>query len=86
MNLHLRPDDAYPELLAMRHVIDDFIRRYPQYFDQTVTSYKDALRQNVLNGTLEHKPSLKTAHSILIVGDLNADCSYISLKRQDSLR
>ena len=86
MNLHLRPDDAYTELLAMRHVINDFIHRHPQYFDQTATSYRDALKQNVINGTLDHKPSLKTAHPIIIVGDLNADCSYISLKRQESLR
>jgi len=86
MNAHLRPDDAYQELLDMRYVIEDFIMNHPQYFDQSATSLSDALEQNVINATADNKPSLKTNHPILIVGDLNADCSYISPKRQAILR
>ncbi len=86
MDVHLRPSDAYRELLDMRHVIKDFIIDNPQYFDQTSTSLQDALRQNVINATVNNKPSLKTNHPILIVGDFNADCTYISAKRQQSLR
>jgi len=86
MDVHLRPDAAYKELLDMRHVIEDFITKHPQYFDQTSTSLADALEQNVVDATINNKPSLKTNHPILIVGDFNADCSYISPKRQQLLR
>jgi hypothetical protein len=86
MDVHLRPDAAYKELLDMRHVIEDFITKHPQYFDQTSTSLADALEQNVVDATPNNKPSLKTNHPILIVGDFNADCSYISPKRQQLLR
>ncbi|CAF3901435.1 unnamed protein product, partial [Rotaria sp. Silwood1] len=47
MNVHLRPDDAYQELINMRHVIEDFIIRHPEYFSQTPTSHAEALEQNV---------------------------------------
>jgi len=86
MDVHLRPDAAYKELLDMRHVIEDFIANHPQYFDQTSTSFDEALEQNVVDATPDNKPSLKTNHPILIVGDFNADCSYISPKRQETLR
>jgi len=86
MDVHLRPDAAYQELLDMRHVIEDFIIRHPQYFDQTATSFNEALDQNVIDATVDNKPSLKTNHPILIVGDFNADCSYISATRQKTLR
>lgn len=86
MNVHLRPDRAYDELLAMRYVIGEFILSHPQYFDYSADSLSEALEQNVLNATLEKKPSLKTNHPILIVGDFNADCAYISNRRQDLLR
>jgi len=86
MDVHLRPDDAYTELLSMRVVIEDFITKHPQYFDETSTSFNDALEQNVVDATVDNKPSLKTNHPILIVGDFNADCSYISLRRQLMLR
>lgn len=86
MDVHLRPDAAYTELLDMRHVIEDFIAIHPQYFDQTATSYEEALEQNVVDATINNKPSLKTNHPILIVGDFNADCSYISNTRQELLR
>jgi hypothetical protein len=85
MDVHLRPDGAYKELLDMRHVIEDFITKHPQYFDQT-TTVAEALEQNVVDATPINKPSLKTSHPILIVGDFNADCSYISPKRQQLLR
>ena len=86
MNVHLRPDKAYDELLAMRYVIGDFMLSHPQYFDYTADSLSEALEQNVLNATPEKKPSLKTNHPILIVGDFNADCAYISPRRQELLR
>jgi len=86
MNLHLRPDAAYKELLDMRHVIEDFIINHPQYFDQTSTSLNAALEQNVVDATANNLPGLKTNHPILIVGDLNADCSYISATRQQTLQ
>ena len=86
MNVHLRPDSAYQELLDMRHVIHDFIVGNTQYFSDTSTSLAQALEENVINATATRKPSLKTNHPILIIGDLNADCSYISLTRQESLR
>jgi len=86
MDVHLRPDAAYQELLDMRHVIEDFITKNPQYFDQTSTSLNDALEQNVIDATANNKPSLKTNHPILIIGDFNADCSYISPARQESLQ
>ena len=86
MDVHLRPDKAYQELLHMRQVIEDFIEKHPQYFDQSKTSFQDALEQNVVGATIENKPSLKSNHPILIVGDFNADCSYISSKRQQTLR
>ena len=86
MDVHLRPDDAYTELLDMRHVIEDFITKHPQYFDQTASSLQEALDQNVIGATASNKPSLKTNHPILIVGDFNADCSYISATRQASLQ
>lgn len=86
MDVHLRPDKAYEELLAMRYVIEDFIRDNPQYFDHDETSLDDALAQNVINATVDNKPSLKTKHPILIVGDFNADCTYISARRQELLR
>lgn len=86
MNVHLRPDAAYKELLDMRHVIEDFIVKHPQYFDETSTSFHEALAENVVDATPVNKPSLKTNHPILIVGDFNADCSYISPKRQKLLR
>jgi hypothetical protein len=86
MDVHLRPDDAYTELLAMRQVIKDFIIKHPQYFDQTSKSLNEALAQNVIDATPTNKPSLKTSHPILIVGDYNADCTYISATRQELLR
>jgi hypothetical protein len=86
MDVHLRPDAAYQELLDMRHVIEDFITKHPQYFDQTSTSFQQALDQNVVDATASNKPSLKTNHPILIVGDFNADCTYISATRQASLQ
>jgi hypothetical protein len=86
MDVHLRPDAAYKELLDMRSVIEDFITIHPQYFDQTSKSLKDALEQNVVGATIDNKPSLKSPHPILIIGDFNADCSYISPTRQASLQ
>lgn len=86
MNVHLKPTAAYQELLDMRHVIRDFIIANPGYFTDSSTSLSQALEQNVIGATATHKPSLKTNHPILIVGDMNADCSYISNKRQESLR
>jgi len=86
MDVHLRPDAAYQELLDMRHVIEDFIEKHPQYFDQTATSYEEALEENVIDATEDNLPSLKTNHPILIVGDFNADCTYISARRQELLR
>ncbi len=86
MDVHLRPDSAYEELLHMRYVIGDFIRKNPGYFTDTSTSVAQALAENVIDATATNKPSLKTNHPILIIGDFNADCSYISLKRQESLR
>jgi len=86
MDVHLKPTAAYQELLDMRHVIKDFITKNPQYFDQTSTSLEEALEQNVVGATETNKPSLKTNHPILIIGDFNADCSYISPSRQESLR
>jgi len=86
MDVHLRPDAAYQELLDMRHVIEDFITLHPQYFDQTSKSLKNALEQNVVDATIDNKPSLKSPHPILIVGDFNADCTYISPARQESLQ
>ncbi len=86
MDLHLRPDSAYQELLDIRYVIEDLIIRNPQYFIDASTTLAQALAQNVISATATNKPSLKTNHPILIVGDLNADCSYISLTRQESLR
>jgi len=86
MNVHLRPDAAYKELLDMRHVIEDFISQHPQYFDHTSTSHAEALEQNVVDATPLNKPSLKTNHPILIAGDFNADCAYISPRRQQLLR
>ena len=86
MDVHLRPDAAYKELLDMRHVIGDFITKHPQYFDQTSKSLKEALAQNVIDATATNKPSLKSNHPILIVGDFNADCTYISATRQELLR
>ena len=86
MDVHLRPDAAYQELLDMRHVIEDFIEKHPQYFDQTATSYEEALEENVIGATEDNLPSLKTNHPILIVGDFNADCTYISARRQELLR
>jgi len=85
MDVHLRPDKAYQETLSMRHVIKDFIQRNPQYFSQTSTSHATALEQNVENPTVDNKPTLDTDHPILIVGDFNADCSYISVTRQKQL-
>jgi hypothetical protein len=86
MDVHLRPDLAYYELLAMRYVIRDFILKNPRYFTDASTSLAQVLEQNVIGATASHKPSLKTNHPILIIGDFNADCSYISLARQQSLR
>ncbi len=86
MDVHLRPDSAYQELLDMRYVIRDFIIKNPRYFTDTSTSLAQALAENVISATATNKPSLKTNHPILIIGDLNADCSYISLTRQESLR
>lgn len=86
MDVHLRPDDAYFELLHMRWVIRDFILKNPQYFSQTSSSLATAIASNVIDATADNKPSLKTDHPILIIGDLNADCAYISATRQRSLR
>lgn len=86
MDVHLRPDQAYSELLNMRVVIEDFIIKNPQYFVSSPTSLDEALEQNVINATIDNKPSLKTDHPIMIIGDFNADCSYISLRRQLLLR
>jgi len=86
MDVHLRPTSAYQELLYMRYVIRDFILKNPRYFTDASTSVSQALAQNVIGATASNKPSLKTNHPILIAGDLNADCSYISLTRQQSLR
>ncbi|CAF1160877.1 unnamed protein product [Rotaria sp. Silwood1] len=86
MNLHSKPTAAYQEFLNMRYVIEDFILKNAQYFNETSTSLAEALEENVINATSTNKPSLRTNHPILIMGDLNADCSYISLTRQKSLR
>ncbi|CAF0899267.1 unnamed protein product [Rotaria sp. Silwood1] len=86
MNLHSKPTAAYQELLDMRLVIRNFILENPQYFSETSTSLATALAQNVINATSTNKPNLRTNHPILIMGDLNADCSYISQTRQKSLR
>ena len=86
MDVHLRPTGAYQELLDMRRVIADFIAKHPQYYDQTSTSLKKALDDNVIGATANNKPSLKSNHPILIIGDFNADCSYISPARQETLR
>jgi len=86
MNVHLRPDEAYVETCNLRYVLEDFIAKHPQYFDETATSYAEALLENVENPTVNNKPSLETNHPIIILGDFNADCSYISLKRQELLR
>ena len=86
MGVHLRPDSAYVELLHMRWVIRDFILKNPQYFTDTSSSFADAIASNVVDATADNKPSLKTNHPILIIGDLNADCSYISATRQKLLR
>ncbi|CAF2777001.1 unnamed protein product [Rotaria sp. Silwood2] len=86
MNLHSKPTAAYQELLDMRYVIEDFILKNAQYFSETSTSLATASAQNVINATSTHKPSLRTNHPILIIGDLNADCSYVSMTRQQSLR
>ena len=86
MDVHLRPDSAYQELIDMRRVIRDFIIKYPRYFTDASTSMSQALAQNVIDATDSKKPSLKSNHPILIIGDLNADCSYISAKRQETLR
>jgi len=86
MDVHLRPDKAYIELLHMRPVIEDFIHKNPQFFSQTSQSHANALAQNVVNGTIDNKPSLKTEHPIIIAGDFNADCSYISNTRQKLLQ
>ncbi|CAF1149989.1 unnamed protein product [Adineta steineri] len=86
MDVHLRPDGAYTELLAMRYVVRDFISSHPQYFDQTETSLQEALDRNVVDATPDNKPSLKSNHPILIVGDFNADCTYISPTRQKLLQ
>ncbi|CAF1450141.1 unnamed protein product [Adineta ricciae] len=86
MDVHLRPDAAYQELIDMRRVIRDFIIKYPRYFTDASTSLSQALAQNVIDATDSKKPSLKSNHPILIIGDFNADCSYISAKRQETLR
>jgi hypothetical protein len=86
MDVHLRPDAAYQELLDMRYVIQDFIITNSQYFTDTSASLAQVLAENVISATATNKPSLKTNHPILIIGDMNADCAYISLKRQESLR
>ncbi|CAF0819612.1 unnamed protein product [Didymodactylos carnosus] len=78
------PDDALKETIHLRKAIDDFIRKHPQYFNNGLIT--DILEQNVIDATATNKPSLKTNHPILLVGDFNADCSYISLKRQQELR
>jgi len=81
INMHLRPDEAYPEMINLRYVIDEFIKKNPQYFIGT-----NAVQQNVVSPTADNKPNLKTKHPILLVGDMNADCSYISAKKQKDLR
>ncbi|CAF0742916.1 unnamed protein product [Adineta steineri] len=86
MDVHLRPDSAYQELLDMRRVIHDFILKNPRYFTDTSTSLSQALAANVIGATSTNKPNLKTNHPILIMGDFNADCTYISLTRQGTLR
>ena len=86
MDVHLRPGAAYQESLSLRYVIQDFIITNSQYFADTSTSLAQALAQNVVDATAKNKPSLKTNHPILIIGDMNADCAYISLKRQETLR
>ena len=63
MDVHLRPDTAYHELLAMRYVIRDFILKHPQYFSDASTSVAQVLEQNVIGATSSHKPSLKANHS-----------------------
>jgi len=84
MNVHLRPDDALKETIHLRKAIDDFIRKHPQYFNNGAIA--NIVEQNVIDATETNKPSLKTNHPIILVGDFNADCSYISLKRQQELR
>ena len=86
MNVHLKPKKAFVQLLAMRYVIEDFILSHPQYFNIASSSLTEALDQNVINATVENKPSLKTEHPILIVGDFNADCDTMSVKRQELIR
>jgi hypothetical protein len=86
MHVHFRPSKAYPKLLAMRYVIEDFIRLHPHYFNTPGSSVSEALKQNVIHATVENKPSLKTKHPILIVGDFNVDCDTMSGKRQEMVR
>jgi hypothetical protein len=86
MNAHLRPKAAYQELIDMRRVIFDFILRNPEYFGDTVSSLIDVITDNVIDANIDVKPNMRTNHPILIIGDLNADCAYISQTRQRSLR
>ena len=86
IDVHLRPDAAYLEFLHLRHVIRDFILRNAQYFTTTSSSLAEAIAANVIDATASNKPHLKTDHPILLVGDFNADCSYISASRQETLR
>jgi len=81
INMHLRPDDAYLEMTHLRKVIDEFIKKNPQYFTGI-----NAVQQNVVEPTATNKPHLKTKHPIILVGDMNADCTYISAKKQQDLR
>ena len=86
MDVHLKPEAAYNELLKMRLVVQDFITKNPQYFTESPTSLAEALAANVIDATETQKPTLKSDHPILIMGDFNADCRYISATRRRSLR
>ena len=79
---YLRPDNAYNEFIALRHVVGQFILRHPDYFYDA----PNALAQNILNPTAVNKPHLNTSHPIILMGDFNADCAYIPPAKQQKLR
>ena len=86
MDVHLKPKAAHKELLMMRLVVQDFISKNPQYYNQSSKSLAEALAANVIGATETQVPSLKSDHPILIVGDFNADCRYISATRLRLIR
>lgn len=86
INVHLRPDAAYEELLNLRYIIRDFILMNSEYFANSISDLSEILAQNVISASATNKPRLQTNHPIIIMGDFNADCSYLSLKRQTATR